>query len=99
MDYLTLILSFPLVVLFGFTAVASCGLLGSFIMEGKGRSANAGAVLGLFLGVVGVLVTLAIPSRPDPVAKALGPTHPKPPMPAADRTGQADQLHRSRIAA
>ena len=98
MDYLTLIVAFPLVVLFGFVAFAACGLLGSLIMDGKGRRAGTGAVLGLLLGVVGVLVALAVPPRQEPADKTFGPARPIPPMPTAD-PGQVDQTHRSRIAA
>lgn len=99
MDTLTLIVGFPLVVLLGFAAFAACGLLGSLIMEGKGRRADTGAVLGLVLGLVGVLVTLAVPPRRESTAKTFGPTQPIPPIPADDRTGQTDQIHRSPIAA
>jgi hypothetical protein len=44
----------------GIVGAIICGFAGSYIMKSKGRSAAAGAALGVLLGVFGLLITLAI---------------------------------------
>ena len=44
----------------GIGGAVICGFAGSHIMKSKGRSPGAGAALGVLLGVIGLLITLAI---------------------------------------
>jgi hypothetical protein len=44
----------------GIVGAIICGFAGSYIMKSKGRNPAAGAALGVLLGVIGLLITLAI---------------------------------------
>ena len=83
MDTLTLIIGLAAIFTIGFAMVAACGLAGSHIMKSKGRSPDAGAVLGLLLGGAGLLIALALPAKASRhAADHLGRTRPFPQLTA-----------------
>ena len=51
----------------------ACAIIGSYLSERKGYGMRAGLAAGLLLTVIGVIIFLLLPARPDSDWKVLGP--------------------------
>ena len=58
------------IVLFLVFSMAVCGAIGYAVGEGKGRGSD-GALLGMFLGVIGIVIAAMLQKREDPHKKLL----------------------------